>query len=1111
MKLLDNTLWLTPTELGVHLECRHATALALANAHGRGPGKHTGGEYETLIREKGELHEQRYLERLRAAGRQIVEIPLGADFADLARITERAMRDGIEVIYQATFAEDGWRGRADFLERVPMATALGDWGYEAVDTKLARNEALPHHVLQLGVYSQWIERVQSVAPEWMHLELGSGRRESIRVREVAAYVRRARGILRQAVEEPQPTEPVPNAHCAVCGYRSHCEAQWDAEDHLNRVAGIGRGQITALRDAGIDTLTRLAGTDPSATVADVAPDTLAGLQWQARLQHQARRDGSLPYDRRGRAPERGFARLPRPDAGDVFLDLEGDPFWDPARELWFLFGIVLQQDGEWTYRALWGHDPAGEAHAFEQLIDLISARRVEHPGMHVYHYSPAEPSALRRLAAHPSDREAEVDDLLRAEVFVDLYAVIRQALVVGATGYGLKITEKLAGFTRSAETGSGADAVVEYERWRMNGEQALLDDIAHYNEEDCRATLVLRDWLIAERPPGTPWWPQEKPPETTYVVSPERLARFALRDQLVDGATAMSLPWFAGHLLDYHRREQRPGWWQWFERLTMSHDQLLVDREVIAGLTRTAREPWIEARSLAYELTYPGQEHKLHSGARVADPATGKAVPLKALDEDAGTLIITRGSGRAGEPLPQALVPTGPIDAKPIEAALLRLATAVRNGADGHRAVRDLLMGERPRISGRVPGASLQTLDPDEQVALARDLDHSTLVVQGPPGTGKTWLGGRLIAALIAGGASVGVSATSHKAIDNLLAEVEVAAAGTGLTFVGARKVGDGEATANSTANITCTTSNDDCEDPALQLVAGTAWLLSRERLDQTLDYVVIDEAGQMSLADAAAVGTSARNMILLGDPQQLPHVSQATHVEGTGVSVLAHVLGDRATIPADRGVFLTETRRMHPDVCDFISREIYDDRLTHHPDCARQDTGVGTGIRHLPVTHVGNSSSSREEAEAIAGEIAGLLGVDWTDQHGCTRPLTVANIMAVAPYNAQVRMLRSILPSGVRVGTVDKFQGQEAPVVFFSMGTSTGEDLPRDVGFLFSRNRLNVAISRARCLAYLVCSPALLDARAGDVEDMRLISTLCALVEEAERQAGNPAAQAFL
>ncbi len=260
----------------------------------------------------------------------------------------------------------------------------------------------------------------------------------------------------------------------------------------------------------------------------------------------------------------------------------------------------------------------------------------------------------------------------------------------------------------------------------------------------------------------------------------------------------------------------------------------------------------------------------------------------------------------------------------------------------------------------------------------------------------------------------------------------------------------------------------------------------------------MIDEAGQLSLADALASGTAARNLILLGDPLQLPHVSQAVHPEGTSLSVLQHLLGEHPTVPADRGLFLELTRRMHPGVCEFISEEVYEGRLKSHPDCALQSVGGEAGIRCLPVAHTGNTSDSPEEAQVIRSEIERLLGRPFRDMNGRERPLEERDCMVVTPYNLQRRLLRLVLPDGVRIGTVDNFQGQEAPVVFYSMATSSGEDAPRDVRFLFSRHRLNVAISRARCLAYLVCAPALLETHPKTLEQMRLISTLCALSDVA-------------
>jgi uncharacterized protein len=294
-------------------------------------------------------------------------------------------------------------------------------------------------------------------------------------------------------------------------------------------------------------------------------------------------------------------------------------------------------------------------------------------------------------------------------------------------------------------------------------------------------------------------------------------------------------------------------------------------------------------------------------------------------------------------------------------------------------------------------------------------------------------------------------------------------------------------------------------ENDDYNLVAGTTWLWSRAGMRPfPVDYLVIDEAGQLALADALASANAARNLILLGDPLQLAQVAQAEHPGGSGASVLEHVLGDHATLPSSDGVFIAMTRRMHPDVCAFISSQIYEGRLTSHESCARQNTHFGTGLRWLEVQHTKRSTESSEEVRAVADQITSMLGTPWTNQEGLDAPLVGEDFMVVAPYNDQVQLLQSAFEknpvlAGVQVGTVDKFQGREAPVVFFTMTTSSAQDMPRGPEFLFSRNRLNVAVSRARCLAYLVCTEELLNSRAKTIDEMRLIGTLSAFVEFAQ------------
>jgi len=298
--------------------------------------------------------------------------------------------------------------------------------------------------------------------------------------------------------------------------------------------------------------------------------------------------------------------------------------------------------------------------------------------------------------------------------------------------------------------------------------------------------------------------------------------------------------------------------------------------------------------------------------------------------------------------------------------------------------------------------------------------------------------------------------------------------------------------------------------DDRWQLVAGTAWLFSAEPMNQAFDYLFVDEAGQVAIANLVAMATSSRNIVLLGDQMQLAQPIQGIHPGRSGESSLEYLLNGMATIPPERGIFLKTTWRMHPDVCRFISEAVYDSRL--EPEMANnvQRLILGkdahpllkpTGIRFVAADHDACSQRSEEEAGIVSELYRSLLKQEYVDKQGKMHRMTENNILVVAPYNMQVNLLRRILPEGARVGTVDKFQGQEAEVVIISMATSSGDYLPRLIEFLYSRNRLNVAISRARCLAILVANPALMSIRCTTPEQMSLVNTLCWVREYSDRQ----------
>ena len=556
------------------------------------------------------------------------------------------------------------------------------------------------------------------------------------------------------------------------------------------------------------------------------------------------------------------------------------------------------------------------------------------------------------------------------------------------------------------------------------------------------------------------------------------------------------------HLLLYHHREDKPKWWRYFDLRATPAEELVDDLDAIAGLARDHGVPPVPAaRSLLYRFTFPPQEHRLGTG-QAEDPFTGEGVTIAAIEPD--HLDIKRGKDRP-PPTPTALIENEHIGVAVLRERLVELADLVLAGRERSGVARRLLRRVAPQLSSGVLGPSTQEL-----AGATLGLRASVLPVQGPPGTGKTHNGARMITAGLAAGKRVGVTAPSHSAIQNLLREVEVAAGKGGVRFRGICNSGQGPAWTGT--QIEGTTSHGDITD-GHQLVAGTAWLFARDEHRDKFALLFIDEAGQYSLANAAAVALATDSLVLLGDPQQLPHVTQAPHPLAAGDSVLEHLLDGADTIPAESGVLLTETWRMHPDVCQFVSERSYEGKLHSRTDCARRRIHApalaldGAGLRALPVQHQGRSQSSPEEADAIATACAALLDAGTvTDEHDHTRALTPADIIVVAPYNHAVHTIGKRVPDGVRVGTVDRFQGQESPVVFYAMTCSSSADAPRGMDFLFNRNRFNVAISRAQALAVLVYNSALLDSACTSVESMALLDGVCRFVEMAspfERQPG--------
>ncbi|MEO8379232.1 MAG: TM0106 family RecB-like putative nuclease [Acidobacteriota bacterium] len=1100
MRFIGPTLVLATTDLTKFVQCEHATFLDQGTKSGtitplayRPPSR-----MSELIARKGDEHEHAYVEQLRAEGKRVVTIekaPWGLDALHRAEAeTLEAMRSGADYVYQAAFFDGRWSGYADLLERVDQPSPLlGPHRYEVVDTKLARS-VRAHFLLQLSDYSHHLARLQGCVPDSMHVVLGTKQRVSFPVHDFVAYSRHVRASLDRFVVRGHGSPPYPVEFCALCTWWAHCSKHWNDIDHLSLVANIRRTQVNRLERGDVRTLTELA--EASATVRKIPEETFDALHHQARLQLQQRQTGQHTFELLPREQGRGFFRLPRPSSGDVFLDVEGDPF--AGEGLTYLFGAAWEESGATEYRAWWAHDAAEERAEFESVMDFLVARRHANADAHVYHYGAMDRSTLERLAGRHATREKELDDLLRRQAFVDLSAIVRQSMRISHSSYGLKKVETFY-FHREAEgVADAGGAILAYEQWLETNDGEMLGEIQRYNREDCLSIVGMRRWLAGIRPDDVAW---KEPPEP-QTLSDDRIEEDQKNDvlykQLQQGQPLLA------HLLYYHRREERPAWWRWFDRREkMTDEELLDDSEPIGGLRLDESvPPMIEKKSVIFTYRFPPQEHKLDPGDGVHD-RVNRAGEIVSIDDGLGLLQLKRGPSLQTLPHPDALIARPSVDSGPIRTALRRFAESVASAGDqtSYRAAMDILLARAPRVSGE------QGLR--EVADVAQRLDQSYLFVQGPPGSGKTFNGAHAIVELLRAGRRVGVTSSSHAAIHNLLHAVEDVARQEDYWFRGLKK-GNDERTryASSLPNpmIESTGETSDCADPAIRLVAGTAWLFSDASMDQSLDCLFIDEAGQVSLANALAVSTAARNVVLLGDPLQLAQVSQGSHPDGTGLSVLDHLLGQHATVPPDRGIFLEHTRRLHPGVCAFVSEVVYESRLRSHASCANQAVTVDgvreTGLRFIAIEHEGNSQSSDEEAERIATEIARMVRGTFTNSAGVTTPLSSSSFLVVAAYNAQVRHLNRALHAhrlhDVPVGTVDKFQGREAPVVFFSMATSSGTELPRDIDFLFSRNRLNVAISRARCLAIVVASPRLLDVHCKTPKQMKLVNGLCRFVEMA-------------
>ena len=1136
MQLKDGKYFFSPSDLTCFMDSPFASWMdrCAMESPSIAPKKDPEDALKSVLQAKGFTHEDEQESNFRDQELSVFRVE-STNSKEQAELTLSAMQNGVDVIAQARLENNQFLGFADFLIKVAGVSKLGNYHYEVWDTKLA-SQVKPTFAIQLCCYSEMLEAIQGVFPQNITVLLGTNEKVSLRTSDYFHYyLELKKSFLSTHIQFNSNNMPDPAESKSWGNWSAFAKQLLIEKDHLLQVANISRSQIKKLNQADIRTMKQLADTNMK-NIKGMNPIVFQRLKAQASIQIESAGQSTPKFKiiKPNDGERSGLALLPPQSQLDVFFDIEGDPFDEGGLE--YLWGnTYLNDQGERSFKDFWAHNRDQEKKAFEQFIHWVYERWQRDPSIHIYHYANYEITACRKLMGRYGVCEFEVDQLLRNEVFVDLYKLVKGCLILGEPKYSIKNVEHLYRGKRETAVAGGDASIAVYEKWReLNaiGEQGdtwqtsnILKDIRDYNIDDCDSTLELADWLRhQQKKHGISYLGK------TEVVEPEvkeeATERTQLRDRLLEKALEYStsdpkkealilnLAW----ILEFHRREAKPVFWRLFERLGLSHVELLDDLNCLACCERTRRDafkPTPRARNLAYEFQFdPAQEFKGASNSFYLlglEDENGKYLKANFLEEFSDLpngLIVLQMRQEFSDLI--TIVPDEHVNANPIPQSIYQVVEDYESGQLERCAIIDFLNRSKPVIKNYKEGPIASSNDPNQRlhqvINAVRNLDNSYLTIQGPPGSGKSHTGKHIIAELVKTGAKIGVSSNSHKAINNLLLSTAKFCREEGInaTFACTKET-EPELI---DAGVSILNNNNLANHVEPGCVLGTtAWGFSRDDMSEQLDYLFVDEAGQVSIANLVAMSRSSKNLVLMGDQMQLGQPSQGTHPAESGLSILDYLLHDTPTISNDMGVFLGTTYRMHSAVNQFISTHIYDGKLESHPDNDKRTIKVPNdykgilnkeaGIIFSAVCHEGNTQASDEEVAEIETMVNQLLGRTFTELSDKSRPVTLDDMLFVAPYNHQVSKLKQVFGSQAKVGSVDKFQGQEAPIVFLSMCASDASESPRGLDFLFDKHRINVAISRAQSLAIIVGNPRMLSTPVNRVDQLKTINLFNALCME--------------
>ena len=1029
-------------------------------------------------------------------------------------------------------------GYVDILEKTKGASALGDYYYTPYDIKIAVHPS-PQAIIQLCCYSDILGSIQKALPQKIKIITKDKVIHSFETKKFFYFYQ----LLKQQFLDyhshfDSKKFPIPIKQQNHKNWNYFSKKILHSLDDISLTAEIRQSQCEKLRKSNINTMTELSNSSQT-QIPNLANSAFKKLKHQGRLQVSSREQNKILFELLSEIEEgQGLESLPPHDPADIFFDMEGYPLLGEDG-LEYLYGnIILEKpkgDSEKAskenpqYVSFWAKEKSKEATAFKNWLDWAYQLWRENPNLHIYHYGHYENSTLKRLMSRYGMGELQIDTLLRNEVFIDLYRVVKQGLRVGLHSYSLKEIEKLYYDKRETEIQSGGDSAVQFFHFlnSSNTQEGplFLKQIEDYNKDDCLSTYKLCEFLWSlQKEHGILYKPlkteelfekdkstkEDKPTkENLKQLCQERaeellsLVPLEKRGLSLKGSEPKNyLRELLASLLEFHTREDKPGWWGYFEHFKKEEMERLEDRDIISSCR------FIKSRGQVYEIKFEAdQEFDFQVKDEVLILENEKpfeSYKISELNLVEKTLCL--------KPTTEENIPKNTsfnlVEAKKsfYKNNLFRSLLETANNFSAKKpyfglkkCIHDLLLKAPPDLpnhKGNLVINKENLISEASQHVL--NLQDSILCIQGPPGSGKTYTAAHIILNLIQEGSRVGVTSNSHKAILNLL-KILCEQNKNDIRFSCEKVCGRGakEEEEKSIGQHPIKLVNK--ASKSAQVVGATAYFFSRDSEKEAYDYLFIDEASQLSLANTAAAGRSTRNIILLGDQNQLDQPIQAVHPGESGQSALSYYTDGQSAIPEDRGVFLPISYRLHPKICRFVSDNFYNGNLSPHPKNKNQKIILpeslkgklaDSGICFIPAAHSGNREASWEEVEALSYVYQELLKAKWRDKNKKLSPITTKDILITAPYNLQVSYIkRKLRYKGLRAASVDKFQGQEAPISIVSLSASTIQDAPRGISFLLNKNRLNVAISRAKGLSIFIGSKNLLDTRLSTLHNMELMN----------------------